>query len=145
MDKPIRAIAGSCVHYTGVWGLGMVDIPCCAAGVNYHELVGEGPGWVAKLPCTPPIKGVRTRQVFCSKKQLPTAEEIAAYDAWMDEHFKVLQEAMERCRAHAAGKRDVQGVVECPACKGNLYYSIAGSNGHLWGKCETTNCLSWMQ
>ena len=36
------------------------------------------------------------------------------------------------------------GVIECPACKGELSYSISGYNGHVWGKCKTDKCLSWM-
>jgi len=41
-------------------------------------------------------------------------------------------------------KRGVVGTIECPVCGKSLKYSIAASNGHVWGKCETTNCLAWM-
>ncbi len=43
------------------------------------------------------------------------------------------------------GKTNAQGVIECPLCKGKLHYTVAACNGHIWGKCETENCLSWMQ
>lgn len=36
-------------------------------------------------------------------------------------------------------------VIECPCCKGKLHLSIAASNGHVWGKCETAGCLSWIE
>lgn len=50
----------------------------------------------------------------------------------------------------AAMKKEFVGragskVVECPACKRNLHMKIAACNGHVWGKCETKKCLSWME
>ncbi len=41
--------------------------------------------------------------------------------------------------------KENRGKIECPKCKGELNYSRAKSNGHVWGKCKTENCLSWMQ
>lgn len=39
-----------------------------------------------------------------------------------------------------------QGVIECPKCKGKLLYKRVGTNyQHVWGQCETENCLKWMQ
>ena len=42
-------------------------------------------------------------------------------------------------------KEENQGTIECPKCKGDLRYFRSSSNGHVWGKCKTENCLSWMQ
>lgn len=36
-------------------------------------------------------------------------------------------------------------VVECPACKGRLKLSISAVNGHVWGACETPDCVRWME
>ena len=36
------------------------------------------------------------------------------------------------------------GTIKCPACKCNLNYSVAQINDHVWGKCSTKDCLSWM-
>ncbi|MES2910565.1 MAG: hypothetical protein V4718_04205 [Pseudomonadota bacterium] len=36
-------------------------------------------------------------------------------------------------------------VIECPACKGKLHLSQAAFNGHVHGKCETPDCVSWME
>ncbi|MEW7986630.1 MAG: hypothetical protein AB2799_12625 [Candidatus Thiodiazotropha sp.] len=38
-----------------------------------------------------------------------------------------------------------QGAVECPVCGGKLHLSQAASNGHVWGKCETSDCVSFME
>lgn len=42
-------------------------------------------------------------------------------------------------------KRGIIGQVKCPRCHGILHYSIASSNGHVWGSCETEDCLHWIQ
>lgn len=39
----------------------------------------------------------------------------------------------------------LSGTIECPKCKGVLHFSKAKSNGHTRGKCESENCLSWME
>lgn len=38
-----------------------------------------------------------------------------------------------------------QEVIECPVCKGRLHLSQAACNGHVHGKCETKDCVSWME
>lgn len=43
------------------------------------------------------------------------------------------------------GKVDAQGSIECPECKGKLNYTKNSYNGHVWGHCETEECLRWMQ
>jgi hypothetical protein len=40
---------------------------------------------------------------------------------------------------------DAKGEIECPLCKGILHYTKSGYNNHIWGKCETEDCLSWVQ
>jgi hypothetical protein len=45
---------------------------------------------------------------------------------------------------HKRGSGGV-GTLKCPVCNGVLHYSVAGSNGHLWGSCETEGCVRWAQ
>jgi hypothetical protein len=40
--------------------------------------------------------------------------------------------------------KSAAGTIICPRCKGTLNYSVSGHNGHIWGKCDTDNCLGWM-
>lgn len=53
--------------------------------------------------------------------------------------------AIAMCREASFGARGVSGEIVCPKCSGRLRYSIAGSNGHIWGTCETKGCLRWIQ
>lgn len=36
-------------------------------------------------------------------------------------------------------------VIECPVCKGRLHLSQSSHNGHVHGKCETPDCVAWME
>jgi hypothetical protein len=36
-------------------------------------------------------------------------------------------------------------IIECPVCKGRLHLSQASYNGHVHGKCETADCVAWME
>ncbi len=61
-----------------------------------------------------------------------------------------LMEDDKRCKRDLSyralvGGEGVTGSVKCPACGGDLQYSRAGCNGHIWGQCQTKDCLSWMQ
>lgn len=37
------------------------------------------------------------------------------------------------------------GSIECPACRARLEWSRSPVNGHVWGRCETADCIAWMQ
>jgi hypothetical protein len=43
------------------------------------------------------------------------------------------------------GKPDLAGIIKCPKCSGQLHYRVAKLNGHVHAKCQTENCLSWME
>ena len=36
-------------------------------------------------------------------------------------------------------------VVECPVCKGKLHLSQASYNGHVHARCETADCIAFME
>lgn len=39
-----------------------------------------------------------------------------------------------------------QEAIDCPACgTGKLHLSQAAYNGHVWGRCTTEGCVSWME
>jgi hypothetical protein len=141
-ERPICAREGRCNHYNGIMGPGMKDHPTCDAGVNYRALAGTSePGWVRKLPCY----SKTDESVECEKRTLPTPEQIAAWNAYCDERLSATGQAMKACRDDAAGRKGIRGEIECPICKGRLAYTVAASNGHLWGRCSTPECVSWMQ
>ncbi len=39
-----------------------------------------------------------------------------------------------------------QSSLKCPVCAaGEITYSVAGVNGHIWGSCSTEGCAKWME
>jgi hypothetical protein len=39
-----------------------------------------------------------------------------------------------------------RATIACPACThGVITYSVAGYNGHTWGRCSTDGCVRWME
>lgn len=78
---------------------------------------------------------------------LPTDEETEA-NAGRDSDAlialsAVAQDAKERGLKKGNGGR---ARIACPICKrGQLSYSVAGYNGHIWGTCTTEGCVRWMQ
>jgi hypothetical protein len=67
-----------------------------------------------------------------------------------DERISHILLAMAVCQSDAKSRgfgvgKAGRAKIECPVCKGALWYSVASVNGHLWGKCSTKGCVSWMQ
>jgi len=133
-----------CKHYEGALA------KQCKLGILYASVdpCPDKPGRLTRLPCIDPdlapLIGTRGQ---CEKYEGYTKEELAQRE-------KVLLEALDRMdklqsiieKVKKEHKRKAwQGTVECPVCKGKLHLSHAAINGHVWGRCETTDCVRWME
>ena len=143
-EQQIKWHMSSCVHFTGIQN------KTCKADVNIRELVG-GPdfGWARKIPCL--LRDADECTVVCPSRQFPTREEAEALE---DEHEKTIARftiAVAAAHADAKAKGFKVGLggadsLPCPLeCGGRLYYRVASVNGHMHAKCETPNCVSWME
>jgi len=156
--KPSRR--GHCVHFNGTQN------ECCDAGISYAEAFGPLERRSCRAPCLQEYKSHERiagklvpvwkpwhrqpgEEMHCEKFRLPTAEEIAAEAAEMEAAMNRMRLVMQVVRSwrtwtpqHRVAKQEV---IECPACKGRLLLSQAAYNGHVWGKCETEGCVSWME
>lgn len=142
----------SCVHYTGALN---PRSPTCKEGVNYRKLVGGTiDGWVTRLPCMPMELRGEGQKAVCPKFRAPTPEEIAADKRETDEAVKKMMVAYtgkvrEWREAQKWSKKNpvsATGKVSCEACgTGEIHLSMSGYNGHIWGKCTTDGCVSWME
>lgn len=52
---------------------------------------------------------------------------------------------VHRAFAIIAGEPGTAGTIPCPQCVGRLNWGRDSENGHVWGECETTGCLRWIQ
>lgn len=139
MKTLTEQIARKCVHFNGI------SEKCCEAGIAYASVRDEASS-PYRFPCFRD-SGLTN----CEKQQFPTDEAVAAEVAAIEESsirtLKALRAASDDARLHDYRKGNGgQGDIKCPCCEsGRLRYSVAHTNGHLWGKCSTPECVSWMQ
>lgn len=132
--------SGWCVHYRSP-----SDGDTCDAGVNYERFRKSAP---LPWPCFMDKNGKpKPDTAICWDQRPPTPEEIEAHRVWAHDRAQVWMKVMasvapwrKRHKGEAFGE-----VVVCAACGGRLHLSIARSNGHVHGHCETAGCVSWME
>ena len=159
--------AGTCIHFNGI---ALDDNKCCAAGVNYRRAFGRQDGVYLRLPCfqfrTLPADGRGTyikagaptkREEFdrrgevmipCDKYREPTEDECQAErqesDAAISRTMTVMK-AIAKWRTIPKPLNDRREVIVCPICDGQLHLFQSGYTGHCHGKCETEECVAWME
>lgn len=144
---------GTCKHFNGAF-----HNPTCEAGVCYADVTPDWDsrtGRLLRLPCrqvpcstyTPEQAAQFARRGTCPKYAEPSDEEIAAYEAEgeaMVERMKLTFGVTAKVKREHAG-REWKGAEPCPVCGGVLHMTHSAFNGHVWGKCETPDCVSWME
>jgi hypothetical protein len=144
---------GTCKYFNGSW-----HNECCLAGVNYDSVTTEPDnknGRALRLPChnrpfpnsTPLQFEHFNRRGKCDKYEDPSPEDIT-------KHKQEIKRVIERMNATMPLiiqiKREHKGeswkgIETCPICGGKLHMTHAAINGHVWGQCETKDCVSWME
>ena len=144
---------GTCIYFNGI------QHDTCEAGICYRKHVGGSPtGWALRMPCiketsrslatlSPAQRAQVDNVVPCDKYMEPTKDQIAESDAIRDKAIVRLLKTLPlsmRIKTEHKGK-NWAGIEECPVCLGKLHLSHSASNGHVWGKCETKDCVSWIE
>lgn len=137
-----RARATFCNHYRA-----MSEHKTCAVDVPYDKFQGMP---FDQRPCFRE-RGETTR-CGCDLVEYPTAEEIEAADKEMAKRFENI------CKARLAivdscggpwkrGMPGVSGRINCPVCSAarSLNFSRSSYNGHIHAKCDSDDCVSWME
>lgn len=131
-----------CDHYRA-----MSEHKTCELGVEYSKF--DGMKFEAR-PCfgvrgEPPHPG-------CDLVQLPTPEQLAARDEEIRKRIESIGAARTAIVDHLGGKwkkgmAGSVGVIDCPVCEGErtLAFTRAGYNGHIHARCDTVDCVSWME
>ena len=131
-----------CIHFTGI------QHDTCKAGVNYRALTGGGDGYALRLPCITLVGEKPVEKVTCDKQRAETKEESevreAAADAAVERVLKVLPVIADLKRGLPKGKGSIE-TIKCPICSGTMQVRIASSNHHAAAKCETENCVSFIE
>ncbi len=147
IDSLHTQIASHCIHFTGL------SKSVCGKGMNYDEIDKD-----MKLPMRTGLPCLKTSDKYmkylegrspchCPHLQFPSEEEIQVeLQAYAEAERKMMLAlvVIDPIRVEHKGK-NWRGVIECPNCQGKLHVSHAGINGHVHAKCETEDCVSWME
>lgn len=134
--------AGNCRHFNGMMN------ETCDVGVSYSELT-EAHRF--SPPCYVSSRTDDREKVVCAKYSPLSPEEVETEEREFKERMKFTLEARRRCVEDSERQefklkvRGVEGTVECPKCQGKLQYSRSEYNGHIWAKCDTKECLQWIE
>lgn len=147
---------GTCKYHIGSW-----HNTHCAAGVEYQSVLTEPTnreGSAYRYPCVqdwswckqPLTEGQQAhfeRRGTCSKFTEPTVGDIQAHELEVQtaiNNMKATMPLISRIKKEHHGT-NWRGTEPCPICNGQLHMMHSALNGHVWGKCETKDCLSWME
>lgn len=135
--------AGWCIHYRGISDGNGGTVTSCEAGVEYSTFAGA----FHRQPCFLINGQSKPDALPCEHLRRPTTKEINLHEIWAKARLEKLIEVIEGIkpwREKHKGRSHAE-VIECPACKGRLRLSIAAYNGHVHARCETQDCVSWME
>ena len=161
---------GTCIHFSGILSP-KKEGRFCRAGVNYDNTFdAKKPGMFLRMPCIEfycgpehgqgtyvkpgekcihkPVDRHAETVIPCPHRQEPTEEQVQANREESEKHLKQMVAGLHvasEWRIKPKPPQDRREVVECPICKGKLHLFQSSYNGHVHGKCETKDCLSWME
>lgn len=137
-----------CEHYAPKPGSLTTDYCALGCGASAMMKKAREAGEPSMTPC---IGGHTTPNVItlCPKWQRRSLEHAEKRADDIEEMFRrmdlvgpVVAKWRTWSESNREGKREV---IACPACKGRLHLSQSSYNGHVHGKCETEDCVSWME
>lgn len=136
-----------CKHYNGRDLFMPGSEGKCRAGVDpiYSFCGGDRTGWVRKVPC------LRTNETeaICPAAEYPTMEEEEQRQREFQEHSDRFFAALVKVRPAIVAEHERTGLwsgsLTCPQCSKPLHWSMSQSNSHVHARCETDNCIAWME
>lgn len=135
MKSFYEQIARKCKHFNGV------SNEKCKLGIAYKdvEVPNSRP---RKIPC------MKDTEFFsgghCDHADFPTHEEVEAQVKQMNEDSDRTLNSYMEIKKQIKDTGSPVGKIKCPACaEGELKYTAASSNGHIWAKCKCG--FGWME
>jgi hypothetical protein len=128
---------GTCKHFRGI------QHDTCSDNRDWRAITGgDMIGVAQRMPC---IKR-NPDQMICDFYAEPTEKEIEEDNAWIDKAIQNIKIAMPLISKIKEEYPDGGiGTKDCPVCGDKFHFSVAACNGHVHGKCETDDCLSFME
>jgi len=118
----------------------------CFAGVDVREHVGgDNAGWAMRRPCDGGNVGpfVNACELYEEATQDEIDKEAALIQEGVDRFEKIFP-VIEKIKTDNKGK-NIKGSVICPICGEKLHWIHHATNGHVYGRCDTEDCVHWME
>lgn len=134
-----------CVHYAPKPESAKADYCAIGCGASKRMKEARDAGEPAMSPC---IGGHNTPNVLAlcpqwERRSLEHAEKRADEIEEMLRRLDVVEPVISAWRQkEPIGK---SAIIECPVCKGRLHLSQSPYNGHVHAKCETEDCVSFVE
>lgn len=164
---------GTCIHFNGLRIIGAeYRSHCCEAGINYFSVFdGSKVGMMLRMPCVDhreksadgmpgthfkpgqetvliPVDRRGETVIPCPNRVEPTDEQIKQYREESERHWLKTVAALKVATAWKVRPKpdnDREEIVDCPICKGKLHLRQSSYNGHASAKCETADCVEFME
>ena len=84
----------------------------------------------------------------CPNRVEPTDEQVKQYREESERHWLKTVAALKVATAWKVRPKpdhDREEIVDCPICKGKLHLRQSSYNGHASAKCETADCVEFME
>lgn len=133
MNTLKEQIENKCKYFTGMLNKE------CAVGVKYADVKDKSTKPYG-LPC---LKDGGLTGGTCAKACWKTPEEVEAEVKEIEEAGNMQIKAYAAVKSHIKKTGEKQGKIKCTSCGGDLNYTAASSNGHIWAKCKCG--LGWME
>ncbi len=146
-DQTVAFEMGYCRHYEPKPGMRARDLSC-AVGIDTKDLPEITDKGKARfnIPCIDGHLIPGGACAICPKWERHTKEDGEKRATDMLHSMRKMKLAGPIISAWREKKpRGKREVIECPVCKGRLHLSQAAYNGHVHGRCETDDCLSWLE
>lgn len=128
-----QQIADKCMYFNGLMNKG------CEKGIKYDD-VKEPDKKPFKIPC---LKNTEMSGGFCDSCDFPSDEIVNEIVMGIMGNGKKSMIGYSSIKKHIDKTGQQAGKIECPSCKGDLHYTKASTNGHIWAKCKCG--LGWME
>ena len=136
MSKTLEEqISGKCIHFNGLF----INKEC-KKGVKYNAVKVPGVKPV-QVPC---LRDNTMSGGSCDFVCFPSDEEVKKQVEEIEQMTTRTIGAYAAVKNHFDKTSERQGKIECPECQGDLHFTVAELNNHIWAKCS--NCkLSFIE
>jgi hypothetical protein len=93
------------------------------------------------MPCVDSLNHCGT---VCPWRVTMTREQAEDEERQFAEYLTFITGAVSRVK-RIASRHNSQGIIQCPKCGGDLWWTWAALNGHTSGDCRTEGCLAWIE